>query len=210
MDNKMMTKLNDELAYLKSTKLYTLHFKPNHILQFFQDFGEGSHVTLARLASKIEKDMYFSYGMSVYLAIKWLALLHQILQNSQRSFSIEKVIGYFGHLPTPNFKTHFEEYIHMKLIAPYKQYLIKLAAILLNKVERQSSPRESQKLLNEPENIYCIHNLIRYALQEFSNTIKEFSRFFSKHYPSLNDYIALIGRDQSKFIKSMKLSYERD
>jgi hypothetical protein len=157
------------------------------------------------VVNKVEKDMAAAAARCVFIALKWLGFHHQLLQNSQTSPAIERVIEALGRLPPSSTKNHFEEYIISKLYSPYKQYLLKLAVILMEKARQDFSPTKGREPPNEP--VYCMYNLISYSLQEFSLSIKEFSRFFHRFYPCLNDYIYLVGRDLSKFMKRIRLSY---
>lgn len=142
----------------------------------------------------------------VYIELKWLAFQHQLLQNDPTVTCIERVVETLTKLPHVVCKDNFEEYINNKLVNAYRQYLMKLAAILMSKAGVDCSPTKGKER-KENEPAYCMYNLISYSLQEFSRSIKEFGRFFHRFFPCLNDYIGLVGKDLSKFMKKIRLSY---
>lgn len=207
MDGKTLLRIDDELAFIKNTKLFTLHIKPRILFELYEALP-GREQQIGRFINRMEKDMITACSRSLHVTLKWLNFMHQLLQVNQNDTIIDRVIDILTKLPSPTVKDNFDAYINAKLLLPYKQYLCKLAAIFLSKTREDYSPRKYEET-NENESIYCMYNLITFSLQEFSRTIKEFSRFFQRFFPCLNDYIFLIGKDLSKCMKRVRKSFEK-
>lgn len=205
MDSKALLKLHDELAYFKSPCLFTFHFKPRQLFDLYDCLAALDRPDLRRLAARVEREMAAA-SRSVYVALKWLGFLHQLLQESQTAPTIERATETLGKLPAIKAEGNFEEYICSKLVGPYKQYLLKLAAIQLSKASQDFSPGRGRE---ESGAEFCMFNLIAYSLQEFPAAIAQFSRYFQRFFPCLNEYIPRVGKDLRKLIRRIRISYEK-
>ena len=65
----------------------------------------------------------------MYVGLKWLNYIHTALQ-IVRSYSLaEALMGLLRSLVEFSTKNKYEEYLFLKMVKPYKQYLAKLAEI---------------------------------------------------------------------------------
>jgi hypothetical protein len=157
-----------------------------------------------RLAVRVDREMALAYGRSVYVAVKWLGFHHQLLQDTQAVPVIERAAEMLAKLPPISAEGNFEEYICSKLVVPYRQYLLKLAAIQLSRANEDYSPGRGRE---ESGQSYCMYNLIAYSLREFPAAIGQFSRYFQRFFPCLNEYMGRVGKDLRRFMRRIRMGY---
>lgn len=52
-----------------------------------------------------------------------------------------------------------------------------------------------------------MYNLISYSLQVFAGAISQFSRYFHRFFPCLNEYVGRIGKDLRQFMHGIQFEY---
>jgi hypothetical protein len=53
-----------------------------------------------------------------------------------------------------------------------------------------------------------MYNLISYSVQAFSGAISQFSRYFHRFFPCLNEYVGRIGKDVRQFMHRIQSEYQ--
>jgi len=80
---------------------------------------------------KIMSSISQSAQKSLYIGLKWLTFLHSAFQVARSSSLAEALLDLLPKLDHFTAKNKYEEYIMMKLIRPYRQYLGKLGRIVV-------------------------------------------------------------------------------
>lgn len=96
---------------------------------------------MQKLMDKVIQEITTAYHKSVYVAIKVLMLMHQLLQEGKTSEEIESAADVLGKMKQPIFRSKYEQYLVAQLLNPYRQYLVKLSSIFLRRSRDQYSPR---------------------------------------------------------------------
>lgn len=73
--------------------------------------------------------------------MKWLITLHEVIQQAQHIYAIEKAVNLVNSILLLEGEKKYSKYVSEKLVKPYRQYLNKLAYLLTLKKQGKSEVR---------------------------------------------------------------------
>lgn len=120
------------------------------------------------LLNRLEAELRYINRKSVYVAMKWLIFIHQVIQKTHSQHVLESISTLLQVMTPPSTPAKIDIYLAAKLINPYKQYLKKLIC------RRQFKEEEDYNLnpLAVNHQMYSYYNFINSTLNEFATPFR--------------------------------------
>lgn len=134
---EVTVKVLSQLKDLNSRSHFQEQVRGYELLDLLRVYNEDSGQIAGKVVLKMREEAIVNSSRHKYVGLKWLIFVHQVLQVAATKFVVETIMTVLQQIQWSNAKTKFEEYLLIKLIKPYHQYLKKMGSIVLDRVQQK-------------------------------------------------------------------------